>query len=298
MATAAATEPSRVEPAGDHAPRPCPRRARWADGGQGGRRSARSGSGRRRGSRPPCSRSSRPLRIVPLVLPRSCRNDPAVAAFDGRVELAHHGRAEPQLAVAVAADEEPRARDRHAPALGPPIWTISQSPARHWRRRLVPGGGFDGPARRPVRRRGRLRRARRRGSAGSPGPVRQGHEDLDGERARGRAARARGVDGGGLVGVKLDPRGHAGDREDGGQRAAESPQIFSSPPSADSHRRWALSTARTTQLAEPFDALEIQDEPVIAGLDQSIRSQVSSRTCDLLDQSDWSISRTTVIPRR
>ena len=43
---------------------------------------------------------------------------PVVATLDRGMELAHHGRAEPQLAALVAADQEPRSRDRHASALG------------------------------------------------------------------------------------------------------------------------------------------------------------------------------------
>src|SRR5262245_52463154 len=46
-------------------------------------------------------------------------DDPAVAALDGRVPLAYHGRAQPQVAIPAAADEKARATHRDGAPLSP-----------------------------------------------------------------------------------------------------------------------------------------------------------------------------------
>ena len=70
---------------------------------------------------------SRPLTIVPLVLPRSCRTMPDPLAFDRRVQLADHGRARRkwQHPSRPIKNREPRTATLRP--LDPPTWTLSRA---------------------------------------------------------------------------------------------------------------------------------------------------------------------------
>ena len=147
-----------------------------------------------------------------------------------------------------------------------PIWTISQIPGseglgallceRASRRRIL-GGGTDG--------RGLGRSAAAdRGHLGAGG---QGQEDVDGERSRVGGLGPWGGERPVFVSVQLDPGGHAGEVEDGRQRIREAADLelaavsgLCSPVD--------LVNGQGHPAPDLLDPLEIQDQPVIAGLDQ------------------------------